>query len=590
MENLRDHLIEIFPNKSRASLDYVIDVIENEASYDSYENKLDNAIDMLIEIEDEPDGGTRHVEAFGTLSEARGETRTVTDEVLSSYFNHLINIFPDACPSFVRNLCYSTRSVNFDDLIEKMTLNEYPKKETHPREIFDKLREMLPNADPLYLQGQADTLAYQTENDLKNFLDNALEKGDYPTMENYLKNQKENKVICQYTDGFDLEAFLKEFPDPEKHFTDFNHTFTPIPTEQDDTNENDDEIYMKTFLYNHYIYLRKKDIDRVFKMSSKNLLKTCTKLDTIRKALSVPRKISSTTTTRNIELLKFIAFLTNRQAIRKRIKQYDLNYRLLKEEAINNGLLQTCACCFDDELIPEECYFCKNNCIFCKDCVKKGTETAIGDGKLDFPCLADCGAEYSIPTLQMVLDSVVFSRMAQRKQMDEVKRANIDGLETCPFCDFATIPPPDSKIFTCLNEECMKESCRECRHVSHIPLRCNEIEYDEDVKMRTYIENKMTEALLRTCWKCNKVFIKSSGCNKMTCSCGALMCYVCTKAITDYSHFGDDGIRCPLYTHDLNKFHRNAVLDGAKKAKIDLGVDNDPTKLKNDPSKDLVEG
>lgn len=97
----------------------------------------------------------------------------------------------------------------------------------------------------------------------------------------------------------------------------------------------------------------------------------------------------------------------------------------------------------------------------------------------------------------MVLDSVVFSRMAQRKQFEEVKDAKIKGLETCPFCDFSTIPAADDKIFKCLNEDCMKETCRQCQHTAHIPLRCNEIEYDEDVKMRTYIENKMTEALLR---------------------------------------------------------------------------------------------
>lgn len=579
---MRDYLREIFPNKSLAAIDDTLLAIENQIPDESFEIKLDSATEFLIATDDNEGGDEIHL-----LNEARGESRKLTEQELSSYFDQLINIFPDACPSYIRDLCFnSSGCVNFDLLFEKMTLADYPKKQIHPRDIFDQLRDMLPNADPTYLQAEADKLANRTENDLKTFLDTALETGDYPTMESYLKSQKNNEVIDRYTDGFTLDAFLKEFQDPEKYFMDPNRTYALPPSDAD---ENDDELYVQTFLYNHYLYLRKKDIDRVFKMSSKNLIKTCTRLDTFRKALSLPRKIiTPPPPSKNIELLKLIAFLKHRKAIRKHVKQYDLKYRLLKEEAINNGLLQTCACCYDEELIPEECYFCKNSCIFCKDCIKKGVETAIGDGKLDFPCLADCGSEYSIPTLQMVLESVVFSRMAQRKQMDEVKRANIDGLETCPFCEFATIPPPDSKIFTCLNSECMKESCRECRHVSHIPLRCSEIEYDEDVKMRTYIENKMTEALLRTCRKCNKVFIKASGCNKMTCSCGATMCYVCSSPIDDYRHFGDDGIRCPLYTTDLNKFHTTAVLEGAKKAKIELGIDKDPSKLKNDPSQDLI--
>jgi hypothetical protein len=36
-----------------------------------------------------------------------------------------------------------------------------------------------------------------------------------------------------------------------------------------------------------------------------------------------------------------------------------------------------------------------------------------------------------------------------------------------------------------------------CKEPSHVPLRCDEIEKDEDVRARTFVENKMTEALLR---------------------------------------------------------------------------------------------
>lgn len=87
--------------------------------------------------------------------------------------------------------------------------------------------------------------------------------------------------------------------------------------------------------------------------------------------------------------------------------------------------------------------------------------------------------------------------MAQKKQLAEIKAAGIEELEVCPFCDFATIPVPGDKIFRCLNAECMKESCRQCKEPSHVPLRCEEVEGDKEVKARTYIENKMSEALLR---------------------------------------------------------------------------------------------
>lgn len=93
--------------------------------------------------------------------------------------------------------------------------------------------------------------------------------------------------------------------------------------------------------------------------------------------------------------------MKNKLAIRRVLKQHDEKYQKAREEALQNDLMQTCQCCFDDELIPEECYFCKNGCIFCKDCVKFGAETAIGDGKLYFSCLANCGSDFGISTLQV---------------------------------------------------------------------------------------------------------------------------------------------------------------------------------------------
>lgn len=53
-----------------------------------------------------------------------------------------------------------------------------------------------------------------------------------------------------------------------------------------------------------------------------------------------------------------------------------------------------------------------------------------------------------------------FSTFVRKKQETEVMSAGILGLVSCPFCQFASIPPLRDNVFKCLNPECMKESCR----------------------------------------------------------------------------------------------------------------------------------
>ena len=120
-----------------------------------------------------------------------------------------------------------------------------------------------------------------------------------------------------------------------------------------------------------------------------------------------------------------------------------------------------------------------------------------------------------------------------------------------------------------------------CHEVNHIPQKCAEVENDAEVKKRTYIENKMTEALIRQCWECNKPIVKQGGCNRMTCVCGAMMCYLCRFEVKDknYDHFYGQGGEptaqriCPLYTNE-DKLHQKAVAESAVEAKKAMDTQN----------------
>ena len=85
-----------------------------------------------------------------------------------------------------------------------------------------------------------------------------------------------------------------------------------------------------------------------------------------------------------------------------------------------------------------------------------------------------------------------------------------------------------AKRFTCANPSCQRISCMACQkswrdpHVCHEPLLTD---------LRATVEAARTAAVKRTCPRCGLSFVKSSGCNKLTCVCGYSMCYLCRKAL-----------------------------------------------------------
>ncbi len=126
----------------------------------------------------------------------------------------------------------------------------------------------------------------------------------------------------------------------------------------------------------------------------------------------------------------------------------------------------------------------------------------------------------------------------------QIEQAGLGGnLAMCPKCGYQAEVPETQNIFECPVEGCHFVSCRKCGKKSHIPLRCEEVsEQTRRDQGRLKIEEALSEAKMRTCPKCKKKFIKSDGCNKMTCACGTKMCYICRQPLNHlkgnvYSHF-----------------------------------------------------
>lgn len=85
-----------------------------------------------------------------------------------------------------------------------------------------------------------------------------------------------------------------------------------------------------------------------------------------------------------------------------------------------------------------------------------------------------------------------------------------------------------NKRFTCSYPSCRRQSCITCHKPWRDPHRCHEPLL---LSLRNTIEAARTASIKRTCPRCGLSFVKSSGCNKLTCVCGYSMCYLCRKSL-----------------------------------------------------------
>ncbi|CAH2012864.1 unnamed protein product [Acanthoscelides obtectus] len=396
--------------------------------------------------------------------------------------------------------------------------------------------------------------------------------------------------VKKYTSDFNIEEFLEMFPNPEETFRN--------PERGEDVLDLTTADYVVHFFMNKYPFIYKSHISFLLyqgptrQPKCKSLLKVDEELQQAEQNDEQIMKCRRKPTTmrvdpgEDIRLLQELAYLEHRTDI--------LDCKLKKEQektkrrtfAKENGSSVSCQCCFADDLLPEEVYSCTNDCSFCEECIRRSCEIKLAEGDIQFPCLADCGSQFSWKTLQAALPPTLFSKLSQNYTESEIRAAGLT-VDSCPLCNFPNTIDERCTSFQCFNPECMKETCRLCKELNHLPLRCDEVEKDEDVQARVYVENKMTEAILRSCYKCKRKFVKEDNCcNKITCICGAVSCYVCNKPVIGYDHFiglGDSrSEKCPLYV-DMLALHQRELTAAADEAKKEV----DRNRLTSDPSSDL---
>ncbi|KAH6614968.1 hypothetical protein C7974DRAFT_319627 [Boeremia exigua] len=252
------------------------------------------------------------------------------------------------------------------------------------------------------------------------------------------------------------------------------------------------------------------------------------------------------------------------------------------QQAMTEKLMRECQCCFTEYPLNRmvSCSGRKTH-LFCMDCPRQYIETEMGQSKCRPVCFAstECNGTFSRAQLQQILDRKSFERLEHMQQQQDIAAAGLDFLSECPFCDYKAecLPVEQDKEFRCQNTKCGKISCRLCDKETHVPLSCEEVKKDEKLTLRHVVEEAMSAALIRKCNKCQHPFIKEYGCNKMSCThCGNKQCYICSKTVSGYEHFGDTAKgRCALHDN-VEDVHEQAVKKAAKDAMAQIRAE-DPT-------------
>ncbi|TLD27235.1 hypothetical protein PspLS_04941 [Pyricularia sp. CBS 133598] len=336
------------------------------------------------------------------------------------------------------------------------------------------------------------------------------------------------------------------------------------------------ETTAKNALKKGFPNVKVRTLDSMFVLNDRSTFKTCLavqkiltdpdtrKLDLILKKSvkkldnDLESAISSAVGEQREVLEELLAAFTVDQAKKDASSRFDYGQKNLQDEQENLALAKTtgsvseCECCFEE--------FARNRMVYCN----------------------------SLEPHILQLDSKLRFALERVEQDEAIRGAELENLETCPFCPYAEEYPPIEldKEFRCRNPVCRTTSCRSCRLETHIPKTCAEAAddnaKDDSISARHTIEEAMSAAMIRNCNKCKTPFIKENGCNKMTCtkpSCGNVQCYVCHKSC-QYNHFdstryGGKPGNCPLFDQSVEKRHEDEV-SAAEKLALQAAIAANP--------------
>lgn len=141
---------------------------------------------------------------------------------------------------------------------------------------------------------------------------------------------------------------------------------------------------------------------------------------------------------------------------------------------------------------------CPDAHLFCRSCLRSYASTLLGTHNPQIQCMSQSICRQTFPSSQLVavLPRKTYALYERLLQAQEIAKANLEGLEECPFCEWKCVFDvgfDQEKLFRC--DGCGGVSCRNCKKLDHLPKSCEEVEKDRKLDARHEVEEAMSEPI-----------------------------------------------------------------------------------------------
>ncbi|KAL2022945.1 hypothetical protein VTK56DRAFT_4160 [Thermocarpiscus australiensis] len=194
--------------------------------------------------------------------------------------------------------------------------------------------------------------------------------------------------------------------------------------------------------------------------------------------------------------------------------------------------MKNCIICREDYLLfqGQQIFPCLH--FYCRRCLKNYIQLGIRDEEM-FP--PECCDKPIVPDTTILPRSLVIEYEARKEELETQDKTYCAVKHCSAFIPTRNIEAT-ARWATC--PRCGTATCLACKTVAHSGS-CEGRTDPEEVRVHRMAE----ENGWRRCFSCKRYVALASGCNHVTCRCGAQFCYVCGrvwKSCSCLMFFGDD--------------------------------------------------